>query len=163
MATPVASHSCLTSGFPLVALSSLRNQLCCRKHPIWLETRQLGFRTFGTLGTSADYRGSISCFGSANGSSPVGSDVRFPIDYDELLDQAKVSTELALRDKKQLVEIEFPTAGLESVPGDGEGGIEMTGSMQLIREFCDRFIAPEKAARTRIKCSWLKSFTGKQL
>ncbi|KAL0371948.1 UNVERIFIED_CONTAM: hypothetical protein Scaly_0876400 [Sesamum calycinum] len=32
-------------------------------------------------------------------------------------------------------EIEFPTAGLDSVPGDGEGGIEMTGSMQLIREF----------------------------
>jgi hypothetical protein len=82
-----------------------------------------------------------------------------------------------------LQEIEFPTAGLESVPGsfhlpcdftlslfffgfniapinlycyitrmsgDGEGGIEMTGSMQLIREFCDRFISPEKATRTRI-------------
>lgn len=47
-------------------------------------------------------------------------------------------------------EIEFPTAGLESVPGDGEGGIEMTESMQLIREFCNLFIAPEKASRTRI-------------
>ncbi|KAJ6943108.1 hypothetical protein NC652_008794 [Populus alba x Populus x berolinensis] len=48
------------------------------------------------------------------------------------------------------MEIEFPTAGLESVPGDGEGGIEMTGSMQLIREFCDRFVSPEKTTRTRI-------------
>lgn len=48
------------------------------------------------------------------------------------------------------MEIEFPTAGLESVPGDGEGGIEMTGSMQLIRQFCDLFIKPEKATRTRI-------------
>eukprot|EP00268_Persea_americana_P059200 TRINITY_DN7240_c2_g1_i13.p1 TRINITY_DN7240_c2_g1~~TRINITY_DN7240_c2_g1_i13.p1 ORF type:complete len:104 (+),score=20.89 TRINITY_DN7240_c2_g1_i13:106-417(+) len=26
----------------------------------------------------------------------------------------------------------------------------MTGSVQLIREFCDRFIKPEKATRTRI-------------
>ena len=34
--------------------------------------------------------------------------------------------------------------------GDGEGGIEMTGSMQLIREFCDLLVSPEKAARTRI-------------
>jgi hypothetical protein len=38
------------------------------------------------------------------------------------------------------------------VPGDGEGGIEMTGSMQLIREFCDRFVSPEKTTRTRIVC-----------
>lgn len=36
------------------------------------------------------------------------------------------------------------------VSGDGEGGIEMTGSMQLIREFCDLVISPEKATRTRI-------------
>lgn len=83
-------------------------------------------------------------------------------------------------------EIEFPTAGLASVPGstcfcfhffvcglshilllfqcicqlvhltyyyvtgDGEGGIEMTESMQLIREFCDIFVISEKATRTRI-------------
>lgn len=36
------------------------------------------------------------------------------------------------------------------MPGDGEGGIEMTGSMQLIREFCDLLVVPEKATRTRI-------------
>lgn len=29
----------------------------------------------------------------------------------------------------------------------------MTGSMQLIREFCDGFIKPEKATRTRIVIS----------
>ena len=34
--------------------------------------------------------------------------------------------------------------------GDGEGGIEMTGSMQLIREFCDLLIAGEKVRKTRI-------------
>ncbi|XP_042471048.1 protein LPA3 [Zingiber officinale] len=80
----------------------------------------------------------------------VGSEVEFPRDYFELLKQAKEATEVALRDGKQLLEIEFPTAGLESVPGDGEGGIEMTESMQLIRGFCDRLITPEKAARTRV-------------
>ncbi|KAK9144141.1 hypothetical protein Sjap_004044 [Stephania japonica] len=78
------------------------------------------------------------------------TDVSFPSDYSVLLQQVKRATELALSDKKQLMEIEFPTAGLASVPGDGEGGIEMTGSMQLIREFCDCFITPEKATRTRI-------------
>uniref|UniRef100_A0A7N0UX20 DUF1995 domain-containing protein n=1 Tax=Kalanchoe fedtschenkoi TaxID=63787 RepID=A0A7N0UX20_KALFE len=87
---------------------------------------------------------------SKDSGASVGLDVQFPSDYSELLKQAKEATELALKDKRQLMEIEFPTAGLESVPGDGEGGNEMTGSVQLIREFCDSFIAPEKAARTRI-------------
>ncbi|XP_034702912.1 protein LOW PSII ACCUMULATION 3, chloroplastic isoform X2 [Vitis riparia] len=87
---------------------------------------------------------------SGDSSASVGFNVPFPSDYSEILEQAKEATELALKDKKQLMEIEFPTAGLESVPGDGEGGIEMTGSMQLIREFCDIFINPEKATRTRI-------------
>lgn len=36
--------------------------------------------------------------------------------------------------------------------GDGEGGNEMTGSMLLIREFCDLFVPAEKATRTRIVC-----------
>ncbi|CAK9153278.1 unnamed protein product [Ilex paraguariensis] len=87
---------------------------------------------------------------SGDSGSSVGFDVPFPIDYSELLEQAKEATELALKDEKQLMEIEFPTAGLESVTGDGEGGIEMTGSMQLIREFCNLFIIPEKVTRTRI-------------
>ncbi|CAJ2647053.1 unnamed protein product [Trifolium pratense] len=87
---------------------------------------------------------------SGDGNASVQTDVPFPFDYSELLEQASVAVELAVKDNKQLMEIEFPTAGLESVPGDGEGGIEMTGSMQLIREFCDRFISSEKATRTRI-------------
>ncbi|GAY63442.1 hypothetical protein CUMW_225630 [Citrus unshiu] len=55
-----------------------------------------------------------------------------------------------MMNKYMFQEIEFPTAGLDSVPGDGEGGIEMTGSMRLIREFCDLFVTPEKVTRTRI-------------
>lgn len=42
--------------------------------------------------------------------------------------------------------------------GDGEGGTEMTESMQLIREFCDRLVTPEKAARTRIVWTFLYKF-----
>ncbi|KAK3155925.1 hypothetical protein QOZ80_2AG0100490 [Eleusine coracana subsp. coracana] len=77
-------------------------------------------------------------------------DSKFPNDYTELLVQAKGAAESALKDGKQLLEIEFPTAGLQSVPGDGEGGNEMTGSMLLIREFCDSFVPAEKTTRTRI-------------
>lgn len=101
------------------------------------------FKMSGSLNFVAN-----SVTGDSSGS--VDFDVPFPSDYSELLEQAKEATVLALKNEIQLMEIEFPTAGLESVPGDGEGGIEMTGSMQLIREFCDRFIAPEKARRTRI-------------
>ncbi|KAF3795947.1 hypothetical protein EJ110_NYTH04192 [Nymphaea thermarum] len=64
--------------------------------------------------------------------------------------QATVATELALKDDKQLLEIEIPTAGLASVPGDAEGGIEMTESMQLIHEYCKRFVPSEKVTKTRI-------------
>ncbi|KAK4422474.1 hypothetical protein Salat_1829900 [Sesamum alatum] len=92
----------------------------------------------------------ISAGGGKSGSSLEEYDVPFPSDYTELLHQAKEATELAIKDDRQLMEIEFPTAGLDSVPGDGEGGIEMTGSMQLIREFCDLVVRPEKYTRTRI-------------
>ncbi|XP_052297602.1 uncharacterized protein LOC102618772 [Citrus sinensis] len=61
-----------------------------------------------------------------------------------------MAAELAVKDGRKLMEIKFPTAGLDSVPGDGEGGIEMTRSMRLIREFCDLFVTPEKVTRTRI-------------
>ncbi|KAH7315389.1 hypothetical protein KP509_21G047400 [Ceratopteris richardii] len=76
--------------------------------------------------------------------------VNFPVDYEEVLEQAKVATKAALNDEKKLLEVEFPTAGLESVSGDAEGGIEMTSSMVLIRDFCLNFLASEQYARTRI-------------
>lgn len=39
--------------------------------------------------------------------------------------------------------------------GDGEGANEMTESINMIREFCDRLLAPEKARTTRIVCNLL--------
>ncbi|KAJ3684680.1 hypothetical protein LUZ61_013844 [Rhynchospora tenuis] len=92
----------------------------------------------------------IRAVSSDRDSASTAYDVKFPSDYDQLLFQAKVATELALKDGKKLLEIEFPTTSLESVPGDGEGGNEMTESMLLIRGYCDRLIPPEKSTKTRI-------------
>ncbi|XP_042029014.1 uncharacterized protein LOC121775966 isoform X3 [Salvia splendens] len=82
-------------------------------------------------------------FGVGKSNNSMEFETQFPSDYDELLKQAKAATELAIKNKKQLMEIEFPTSGLDSVPGDGEGGIEMTGSLQLIRQYCDLLFLPE--------------------
>ncbi|XP_048132382.1 uncharacterized protein LOC115757590 isoform X3 [Rhodamnia argentea] len=106
----------------------------------WRKNSKIVRRDFRPLRSSA----------SGESRSSVEVDVPFPRDYDELLEQAKQATELAICDNRQLMEIEFPTSGLDSVPGDGEGGIEMTGSMQLIREFCDQLVDSEKVTRTRI-------------
>ncbi|XP_042029013.1 protein LPA3 isoform X2 [Salvia splendens] len=89
-------------------------------------------------------------FGVGKSNNSMEFETQFPSDYDELLKQAKAATELAIKNKKQLMEIEFPTSGLDSVPGDGEGGIEMTGSLQLIRQYCDLLVSPEKTTRTRV-------------
>eukprot|EP00262_Sarcandra_glabra_P002498 TRINITY_DN12857_c0_g1_i1.p1 TRINITY_DN12857_c0_g1~~TRINITY_DN12857_c0_g1_i1.p1 ORF type:complete len:328 (+),score=61.52 TRINITY_DN12857_c0_g1_i1:97-1080(+) len=133
-----------------VPSSSLPNQIRYRaSYQISKKTRHYSDKIFATART-AKAHDFVARSVSGDGTVPAGFDVPFPSDYSELLEQAKEATELALKDEKQLLEIEFPTAGLESVPGDGEGGIEMTESMQLIREFCDRFVNPEKATRTRI-------------
>ncbi|KAH9533136.1 hypothetical protein CY35_18G035400 [Sphagnum magellanicum] len=76
------------------------------------------------------------------------ANVLFPRDYSDLVEQAKKATQAALKDGKLLLEVEFPTGGLDSVPGDEEGGIEMTTSMVLIREFCKIF--GDQAPSTRI-------------
>nr|GEV27522.1 protein low PSII accumulation 3, chloroplastic [Tanacetum cinerariifolium] len=112
-----------------------------------IQLMEIEFPTAGLDSVLGDGEGGIEMTGRVNrrivkfgvtsvsaGGSSLQFDAPFPADYEQLLDQ----------------EIEFPTAGLDSVPGDGEGGIEMTGSMQLIREFCDLLILPEKATRTRI-------------
>ncbi|KAL6001816.1 hypothetical protein ACLOJK_041794 [Asimina triloba] len=83
-------------------------------------------------------------------SVPLRFDVGFPSDYSELLGQAKAATELGLRDEKQLLILKLFHGSGTYTSGDGEGGIEMTESMQMIREFCDIFISPEKATKTRI-------------
>ncbi|KAM7490959.1 hypothetical protein LguiA_033880 [Lonicera macranthoides] len=147
---PLSSINPTVSSRVPIAIPSLPNSkgFSCTSFRIKREVNLCG-RKVPNLGISLDLQFVTNSVSGDSGAS-VEYDVPFPNDYSELLQQAKEATELALKDEKQLMEIEFPTAGLESVPGDGEGGIEMTGSMQLIREFCDLFIKPEKATQTRI-------------
>ncbi|KRH76352.1 hypothetical protein GLYMA_01G147700v4 [Glycine max] len=120
--SPIASPSLPTSTGAKLETFSLKNDGVIR------------IRGATASSVAPRIRKTATCSVSKDGNASVETDVPFPADYSELLEQ----------------EIEFPTAGLGSVPGDGEGGIEMTESMQLIREFCDRFISSEKATRTRI-------------
>ncbi|KAG9139999.1 hypothetical protein Leryth_010515 [Lithospermum erythrorhizon] len=143
----MALSSCSTTPFP-VTITSKPKAITCRSY------MKVKYSSFLSHRVSSQRISRFLQHGvtlaSVNSGVALESDVPFPSDYNELLLQAKEATELALKDNIQLMEIEFPTAGLESVPGDGEGGIEMTGSMQLIREFCDLSITPEKTTRTRI-------------
>ncbi|KAM7490955.1 hypothetical protein LguiA_033876 [Lonicera macranthoides] len=147
---PLSSISPTASSRVPIAIPSLPNSkgFSCTSFRIKREVNLCG-RKVPNLGISLDLQFVTNSVSGDSGAS-VEYDDPFPNDYSELLQQAKDATELALKDEKQLMEIEFPTAGLESVPGDGEGGIEMRGSTQLIREFCDLFIKPEKATQTRI-------------
>ncbi|KAF0930524.1 hypothetical protein E2562_033262 [Oryza meyeriana var. granulata] len=144
----MATSYCSISNPPLSRTSFLNKQV-----PSWvLRTISKGNCT-GGKGTTAKRNVRtgfhVRAVTGGKGTRNV-SGAEFPSDYTELIVQAKEAAESAFKDGKQLLEIEFPTAGLQSVPGDGEGGIEMTGSMLLIREFCDRFVPAEKATRTRI-------------
>ncbi|KAH1266630.1 hypothetical protein AAZV13_01G111700 [Glycine max] len=169
--SPIASPSLPTSTGAKLETFSLKNDGVIR------------IRGATASSVAPRIRKTATCSVSKDGNASVETDVPFPADYSELLEQARVAADLAIKDNRQLMEIEFPTAGLGSVPGstcfsfiffgltpvlslfqskwklihlthyitgDGEGGIEMTESMQLIREFCDRFISSEKATRTRI-------------
>jgi hypothetical protein len=53
--------------------------------------------------------------------------------------QAQESVKSALADGKKLLEIEFPSASLASVPGDGEGQNEMNWSMGYMKQFLQGF------------------------
>jgi len=72
----------------------------------------------------------------------------FPLDYPEAIKQAQKSTEAALNDGFELVEVDFPTSSLDSVAGDAEGANEMTYSSEYLRSFSRSFL--DRAEKTRI-------------
>ncbi|KDO45197.1 hypothetical protein CISIN_1g020394mg [Citrus sinensis] len=148
---PLSSNSAIAlPTVPIPVPSIPRRQANCRKFSIKCSNENFSGQRIITF---SPYRRKHSCLTnsvSSDGNNSINVDVPFPSDYSELLDQAKMAAELAVKDGMKLMEIEFPTAGLDSVPGDSEGGIEMTGSMRLICEFCDLFVTPEKVTRTRI-------------
>ncbi|MEW5318355.1 MAG: hypothetical protein WDW38_009581 [Sanguina aurantia] len=55
--------------------------------------------------------------------------------YEQAVRQAQESCKAALADGRQLLEVEFPTAGLSSVSGDADGASEMNCSMDYMRRF----------------------------
>eukprot|EP00803_Ostreobium_quekettii_P010762 evm.model.scf_1809.2 EVM.evm.TU.scf_1809.2 scf_1809:10936-14172(+) len=74
----------------------------------------------------------------------------FPRSYEAAIEQAQKAVSASLQDGCKLLEIEFPAAGLSSVPGDGEGANEMTLSMGYLRKFCRMFELSGEAPGVRI-------------
>lgn len=72
---------------------------------------------------------------------------RFPASYDQAVRQAQEAVKAALADGLKLIEVEFPTSGLDSVSGDGEGQNEMNLSMDYIRRFLSAFRDKQEAVR----------------
>lgn len=77
---------------------------------------------------------------------------RPPLSYEQLIEQAQEGTRRAIDAGEELIEIEFPPAGLAAVPGDGEGANEMTFNMDYLRSFVVMFNrrALTSASRTRL-------------
>jgi hypothetical protein len=60
------------------------------------------------------------------------------------------ATTAAIADGRLLLEVDFPTAGLDSVAGDAEGQNEMTYSLEYLRRFLVLFQLSGTAATTRV-------------
>ncbi|CAI5512770.1 unnamed protein product [Closterium sp. Naga37s-1] len=141
---PLPSDRRLPAVFPLRAALHARTALAgalfphghgCTSGP--RGRRQLAVRATATLPVAAAGGGELA---------------PFPRDYDEAIRQAQQATQAALADGRSLLEVEFPTTSLDSVPGvccavlfagagDAEGGIEMTSSMRMLRQYCLMFAA----------------------
>lgn len=91
----------------------------------------LAFRSHGPV-----QRRTLTCHAS---SVTTDSLPPFPDEFPVAIKQAQQATLAALADGAQLIEVEFPSAGLSAVAGDAEGANEMTYSMQHLRQFCRVF------------------------
>lgn len=76
--------------------------------------------------------------------------VPFPKDYDQLVSQAQRALQAALDDGVPLMEMQFPPAGLDTVPGDVEGNAENNCTVQHLRGICAQFERNKTAATTRV-------------
>jgi hypothetical protein len=73
-----------------------------------------------------------------------------PESYEEAIRGMQQATKAAVKDGHNLLEIEFPTAGLSSVAGDAEGQNEMTYSLEFLRKFLVMFQLEGTSATTRV-------------
>lgn len=90
----------------------------------------------------------VSTRSAASDAGPKTGLEAFPPDYPAAIQQMQGAVQAALADGATLLEIEFPTSGLASVAGDGEGANEMTNSLRYMRQFCRIF--QDRANRVRI-------------
>ena len=67
-----------------------------------------------------------------------------------MISTAQDATRAAIADGVRLLEVEFPTGGLESVSGDSEGANEMTYSLEFLRRFCVLFQLSDSVSTTRV-------------
>lgn len=73
-----------------------------------------------------------------------------PRSYEQALAAAQQATKAAIKDGVRLLEVEFPTAGLDSVAGDAEGQNEMTYSLEFLRRYLVVFQLQDTAGSTRV-------------
>jgi hypothetical protein len=73
-----------------------------------------------------------------------------PDSYEVAMRGMQQATKQAINDGHNLLEIEFPTAGLNSVAGDAEGQNEMTYSLEFLRKFLVMFQLQDSASTTRV-------------
>uniref|UniRef100_A0A7S0MRW1 DUF1995 domain-containing protein n=1 Tax=Pyramimonas obovata TaxID=1411642 RepID=A0A7S0MRW1_9CHLO len=76
--------------------------------------------------------------------------VKFPYNYYQVTSQSQDAVRKALADGHKLIEVEFPSLGLDSVPGDSEGCNEMNESAALLRQFCKMFENAGNADKVRV-------------
>lgn len=73
-----------------------------------------------------------------------------PRSYEDAISAAQAATRAAIADGVRLLEVEFPTAGLDSVAGDAEGQNEMTYSLEFLRRYLVVFQLQDSAGTTRV-------------
>ena len=73
-----------------------------------------------------------------------------PRSYEDAISAAQAATRAAVADGVRLLEVEFPTAGLDSVAGDAEGQNEMTYSLEFLRRYLVVFQLQDTAGTTRV-------------
>ena len=91
------------------------------------------------------------CSSSSSSSSSSRSSVAFPQNYTQLHSSCKDAVGQALLDGVKLVEVDFPPAGLETVPGDEEGANEMDANLAHVLAITALFAEREELVKSTVR------------
>jgi hypothetical protein len=132
--------------------SSLASGVGRRRRPLHGASSSISTtRLQGLFGGRGDKSGGDA--NGAAGSSPNNINQKletFPKDYAQLVTQAQRALQAALDNGVDLMEIQFPPGGLDSVPGDVEGNTENNLTVQYLRGICSQFERNKTAKTTRV-------------